>query len=331
MCPLFPFRKFVKTRGGWNVAFVHQTTDNCGKKVRETKTNITASTFWRTKLIETTGVGDVKLFTVAELKNVSKHLRRNKCADSKGIVAECFAYGCRGLREHVLRLFNLLLGGHVKERWKQITFAMIPKSVDFTNPGNGRPLAILNITYKICPGMVTHVWNQSYLGNSTIQGPNWVSFFCWCGWVIRGLLKYFSMSMELSAARSSATHHHHHHHNEVRIAYSKPALNSNGLNTSPCFRPRLIGNCRPCTNPTWSRYNAARIFKYACGSSYTLRAFFCIKLDTVCKKKWHWSCKYGRQLGWGIDKCRFTYFQNQNFDNTRLERTNVPCCWWWYD
>ncbi len=31
---------------------------------------------------------------------------------------------------------------------------MIPKKVDFTNPGNGRPLAIPNITYKICPRIV---------------------------------------------------------------------------------------------------------------------------------------------------------------------------------
>ena len=42
----------------------------------------------------------------------------------------------------------------LRKRWKQTTFSMIPKTGDPTNPGNGRPLAILNITYKIFIRMV---------------------------------------------------------------------------------------------------------------------------------------------------------------------------------
>ena len=76
-------------------------------------------------------------------------------ADSNGIVAECFVHGSLELHEHFLRIFKLMLvDGHAEERWKQTTFSMIPKTGDPTNPGNWRPLAILNITYKIFTRMV---------------------------------------------------------------------------------------------------------------------------------------------------------------------------------
>ena len=94
-----------------------------------------------------TGFGDVEPFTMVQLQNALKHLRRNKCADSNGIVAECFVSGSLELHERLFRLFNLMLaGGHVEEKWKHTTFSMIPKPGDLANPGNWRPLAILNIT-----------------------------------------------------------------------------------------------------------------------------------------------------------------------------------------
>ena len=39
-------------------------------------------------------------------------------------------------------------------RWKQTTFSMIPQTGDPTNPGNWRPLAILNITHKFFSRLV---------------------------------------------------------------------------------------------------------------------------------------------------------------------------------
>ena len=108
--------------------------------------------------METTGFWDVEPFTMVELKNVLKHLRRNKCADSNGIVAECFVYGSLELQKHLLRLFDLMLvGGHVEERWNHTTFSMILKSGDLTNPGNWRPLPILNITYIFFLVWCTHM------------------------------------------------------------------------------------------------------------------------------------------------------------------------------
>ena len=105
--------------------------------------------------IKATGCRDKEQFTMVELQDPLKHLRRNKCADSNGIVAECFVYGSLELHEHLLRVFNLMLvDGHIEEKWKQTTLSMTPKTGDFTNPGNWRPLAILNITYKMFTAMV---------------------------------------------------------------------------------------------------------------------------------------------------------------------------------
>lgn len=46
-------------------------------------------------------------------------------------------------------------------------------------------------------------------------------------------------------------------------------------------------------------------------------------------RKGHWSCKCGRELGCriGTGLFPFEYFQDQNFDNRKFERTNVPSNW----
>ena len=83
----------------------------------------------------TTGFRGIERFTMVELQDALKHLRRNKCADSNGIVAECFVHGNLELHEHLLRIFNsMLVDGYVGERWKQTTFSMIPNTGDPTNP-----------------------------------------------------------------------------------------------------------------------------------------------------------------------------------------------------
>ena len=153
-----PVRQFILVyKEGWNMPwsgwickflgtfFLHRKLDlnrlSLKTLVRETKS---------------TGFRDVERFTMVELQDAMAHLLRNKCADSNGIVAECFVHGSLEMHEHLLRVFNVLLvDGHVDERWKQATFSMIPKTGDFTNPGNWRPLEILNLTYKIFTRMVS--------------------------------------------------------------------------------------------------------------------------------------------------------------------------------
>ena len=80
-------------------------------------------------------------------------------------------------------------------------------------------------------------------------------------------------------------------------------------------------------------------------------------------KKWHWCCEYGGVLGCGISSCwlqfevslpfcswqkgdrpdngdiepcsyqkkQMEHFQDQNFDNSKFESTNVSCNWCWED
>ena len=48
----------------------------------------------------------------------------------------------------------------------------------------------------------------------------------------------------------------------LRMTCSRPALNNNGLITSPCFTPRWMGKVFPFTSPIWLQYIAARSFKY---------------------------------------------------------------------
>jgi len=56
----------------------------------------------------------------------------------------------------------MLVQGHVEEEWEQTTPSMIPKSGDFTNLGNWRQLAILDITYKFFPSWFKNVCSQHW-------------------------------------------------------------------------------------------------------------------------------------------------------------------------
>jgi len=49
---------------------------------------------------------NIERFTVDEPHNALKHRRRNKCADSNGIVAACFVYRTLRLHERLLPLLN---------------------------------------------------------------------------------------------------------------------------------------------------------------------------------------------------------------------------------
>ena len=71
--------------------------------------------------IKATGLREIERFTMVELQDALKHLRRNNCVDSNGIVAECFFHARRELHEELLPVFTSMLLG------KQTTFSMILK------------------------------------------------------------------------------------------------------------------------------------------------------------------------------------------------------------
>ena len=66
---------------------------------------------------------------MVELQDALKHLRRNNCVDSNGIVAECFFHARPGLHEQLFPVFtSMLLAGHVIKKGKQTTFQWYWKS-----------------------------------------------------------------------------------------------------------------------------------------------------------------------------------------------------------
>ena len=111
----------------------------------------------RTLLEETSanGLPDVEPFTILELQVVLKEMRRNKCADTSGLVAECFIYGNLDLHKCLLDVFNNMLAvGRFDASWSHTVFTMLPKGGNLFSPSNWRPIAVLKITYKIFAKLV---------------------------------------------------------------------------------------------------------------------------------------------------------------------------------
>ena len=77
-------------------------------------------------------------------------MRRNKCADTSGLVAECFIYGNLDLHKCPLDVFNhMLTVGRFDESWSHTVFTMLPKGGNLLSPNNWRPVAVLKISFKI--------------------------------------------------------------------------------------------------------------------------------------------------------------------------------------
>ena len=77
-------------------------------------------------------------------------MRGNKCADTSGLVAECFIYGNLDLHKCLLDVFNSMLAvGRFDASWSHIVFAMLPKGGILLSPSNWRPIAVLKITFNI--------------------------------------------------------------------------------------------------------------------------------------------------------------------------------------
>ena len=101
------------------------------------------------------GLSDIKPFTDVELQVVLKEMRRNKCADTSGLVDECFIYGNLDLHKCLLDVFNhMLTVGLFDESWSHTVFTMLPKGGNLLSPNNWRPVAVLKISYKIFAKLV---------------------------------------------------------------------------------------------------------------------------------------------------------------------------------
>ena len=90
-------------------------------------------------------------FTLTELTQAVKGLKRNRCADTSGIRAEMLKEGGKHLLEKLLAIYNTILTGNMESpvSWKHSVISVIHKSGDVMKPQNYRPISIIPMLYKL--------------------------------------------------------------------------------------------------------------------------------------------------------------------------------------
>ena len=90
-------------------------------------------------------------FTLKELTQALKSLKRNRCADTTGIRAEMLKEGGQHLLRKLLELYNVILteNRELPASWKHSVISVIHKSGDVTQPQNYRPISIIPMLYKL--------------------------------------------------------------------------------------------------------------------------------------------------------------------------------------
>lgn len=90
-------------------------------------------------------------FTPDELKKAIKQLKKGKCKDTVGVVAEMIKEGGPQLHRYLLQLFNDITQPTAipPSQWKQTTIKVLHKPGDTKEPKNYRPIAIIPLLYKL--------------------------------------------------------------------------------------------------------------------------------------------------------------------------------------
>ena len=92
---------------------------------------------------------------LVELQLAFKQLRKGKCADRHNVLLEMLFHGGYHLHATMLDLFNNILHtGLLPSTWREIEFIMLPKGDDLSDVNNWRPIAILDVAYKVCAKML---------------------------------------------------------------------------------------------------------------------------------------------------------------------------------
>ena len=105
----------------------------------------------QTTTTDTAGTTTLTPFTLNELTQALKSLKRNRCADTNGIRAEMLKEGGKHLLEELLELYNAILNGNMEPpgSWKHSVISVIHKSGDAMQPQNYRPISIIPMLYKL--------------------------------------------------------------------------------------------------------------------------------------------------------------------------------------
>ena len=103
-------------------------------------------------------------FTLEELKDALKNMKRHKAQDESGIIAEMMKDGSANLLSAILDVYNdvLLRKDTPPAHWKSTKLVVIFKKNDPKAPGNYRPIAVIPILYKLfsrmfCNRLMRHI------------------------------------------------------------------------------------------------------------------------------------------------------------------------------
>ena len=90
------------------------------------------------------------LFTATELRAALKSLKDGKAVDEFGAVADMFRRASDAFLGEFLAVLNhILVLGNVPPSWQRTRFVMLAKSSAAAAPGDFRPIALLQKTYKV--------------------------------------------------------------------------------------------------------------------------------------------------------------------------------------
>ena len=97
------------------------------------------------------GPSQVPQFTTAEVQAEVDRLKKGKCQDSAGLVAEMIKYGGAKLVEVLTGLYNDVLSPNAlpPKAWKESIITVIHKSGAPDQPKNYRPITVIPILYKL--------------------------------------------------------------------------------------------------------------------------------------------------------------------------------------
>ena len=95
--------------------------------------------------------GNVASFTRAEIQRGIKQLKKNKCADGAGVVAEMISSAGDVILDVLADLYNNLLKPAAKppKSWRKAVIKVIHKAGDERLPKNYRPITIIPLLYKL--------------------------------------------------------------------------------------------------------------------------------------------------------------------------------------
>ena len=107
--------------------------------------------------VDRSALARVPPFTADEVKRAARRMANARCADEAGVVSEMIKYGSDLLHQLLAETYNHMLRQSTFEPdWYHTVFTMLPKSIDLTDPGNWRPIAVLRTLYKIMSRMLLH-------------------------------------------------------------------------------------------------------------------------------------------------------------------------------